>query len=615
MIEIISPSGKHLDVYEDVSLSLERTNPFWSEKGSSSLSFSIPVTDNNRRLLGLYGVSGSLFVPESKFSVVVKLDGIELLGLLILENVGESSYEVSLLFGESLFYYKIEGISMPDVFEGETCPVESLNDREEIIFMSALSVEYLNENNDYYKLTSDLAEVENTVNYSVDDTTVEALPRYRLGVHLKLKYVIRSLFKYFGFDVNLDKVERIAPLVLLNNVMDLCVKDEVEYKYMVPTSDVSDFLEAIRRTFLMEFYFDSYTNTFVAYPCESLSEDIIDFSTKLGSEVVSLFDQSKKISITQDHDELPEEYEEYIQMKDYKSIGKDVEDIDIGIHGLCVTLGTSSSELALSILPSVRWIYTEISYEEPSGGSNGGGGTPPPEGPSGGGGGSGSGGDDVYRCGNCGNAYDPAIGDFSQNIPPGTSFKDLPEGWCCPNCGAWKQEFIIPYSLSLYSDPVEESPVDVIDSTSEPDDMPIMVVYGDTRTPLPFTIYKTISHYPEYPYSGKTTFKHFGDNGFDLVLSPAFPLVCTSDKVYTQYKFKWDGYKNISDLYSYKQQQILKSCIVKVNLGMSISEFLNLKMYSIISILGLNYQLVSLKCKKTHSSISVVEAELRSLYY
>jgi len=46
-----------------------------------------------------------------------------------------------------------------------------------------------------------------------------------------------------------------------------------------------------------------------------------------------------------------------------------------------------------------------------------------------------------YQCNICGWVYDPEKGDSSQNVPPGTSFDDLPEDWTCPECGAGKDEF------------------------------------------------------------------------------------------------------------------------------------------------------------------------------
>lgn len=46
-----------------------------------------------------------------------------------------------------------------------------------------------------------------------------------------------------------------------------------------------------------------------------------------------------------------------------------------------------------------------------------------------------------YRCTICGYIYDPAAGDPENGVEPGTSFKDLPADWVCPECGAAKDQF------------------------------------------------------------------------------------------------------------------------------------------------------------------------------
>lgn len=46
-----------------------------------------------------------------------------------------------------------------------------------------------------------------------------------------------------------------------------------------------------------------------------------------------------------------------------------------------------------------------------------------------------------YQCNVCGYIYDPAEGDPSNGVQPGTAFSELPEGWRCPLCGADKSQF------------------------------------------------------------------------------------------------------------------------------------------------------------------------------
>ena len=46
-----------------------------------------------------------------------------------------------------------------------------------------------------------------------------------------------------------------------------------------------------------------------------------------------------------------------------------------------------------------------------------------------------------YICDVCGYVYDPKLGDSVGGVAAGTSFKDLPDDWVCPQCGADKSMF------------------------------------------------------------------------------------------------------------------------------------------------------------------------------
>lgn len=48
---------------------------------------------------------------------------------------------------------------------------------------------------------------------------------------------------------------------------------------------------------------------------------------------------------------------------------------------------------------------------------------------------------DRWECTICGYIYDPAEGDPTQGIEPGTPFEDLPDDWVCPDCGVGKDQF------------------------------------------------------------------------------------------------------------------------------------------------------------------------------
>ena len=46
-----------------------------------------------------------------------------------------------------------------------------------------------------------------------------------------------------------------------------------------------------------------------------------------------------------------------------------------------------------------------------------------------------------WICVVCEWVYDPAEGDPTQGVAPGTSFDDLPDDWVCPACGVGKEDF------------------------------------------------------------------------------------------------------------------------------------------------------------------------------
>ncbi|NLM05525.1 MAG: acyl-CoA dehydrogenase [Tissierellia bacterium] len=49
---------------------------------------------------------------------------------------------------------------------------------------------------------------------------------------------------------------------------------------------------------------------------------------------------------------------------------------------------------------------------------------------------------DLYVCNGCGYEYDPNLGDEEGEITPGTTYKNLPEEWTCPECGEEKANFV-----------------------------------------------------------------------------------------------------------------------------------------------------------------------------
>lgn len=49
----------------------------------------------------------------------------------------------------------------------------------------------------------------------------------------------------------------------------------------------------------------------------------------------------------------------------------------------------------------------------------------------------------IMECKICWTPYDPAEGDDTRQVEPGTPFLALPDDWSCPNCSAPKEQFLV----------------------------------------------------------------------------------------------------------------------------------------------------------------------------
>jgi rubredoxin len=49
-----------------------------------------------------------------------------------------------------------------------------------------------------------------------------------------------------------------------------------------------------------------------------------------------------------------------------------------------------------------------------------------------------------YRCEVCDYVYDEAAGEPHEGFAPGTAWADVPDDWCCPDCGVREKIDFVP---------------------------------------------------------------------------------------------------------------------------------------------------------------------------
>ena len=56
-----------------------------------------------------------------------------------------------------------------------------------------------------------------------------------------------------------------------------------------------------------------------------------------------------------------------------------------------------------------------------------------------------------WLCVLCGFVYDETLGLPEEGIAPGTAWADVPDSWCCPDCGVREKVDFVPVTSELES--------------------------------------------------------------------------------------------------------------------------------------------------------------------
>ena len=67
------------------------------------------------------------------------------------------------------------------------------------------------------------------------------------------------------------------------------------------------------------------------------------------------------------------------------------------------------------------------------------------------------------RCPGCGYVYEVAAGDEHEGFAAGTAWADIPDTWCCPDCGVRDKVDFVPLPQAGRADGPESSPVGILD--------------------------------------------------------------------------------------------------------------------------------------------------------
>ena len=102
----------------------------------------------------------------------------------------------------------------------------------------------------------------NRVEY-VNEIPISLTPGYYISPFIRANYVLKRVFKHFGYELQENFFTRTEPfrkMVLVNNVIDVMVNGHIRIEDLLPDVSVSDFLSVFRKKFLCEFVSDEGTH-------------------------------------------------------------------------------------------------------------------------------------------------------------------------------------------------------------------------------------------------------------------------------------------------------------------------------------------------------------------
>lgn len=280
-----------LDLMADSFPELSRTNPFLTNEGSQSIPFTLPASKGNLEKLD-FPQRPALSVRKNTKPKAILSDGTAWIqGTLYIESVNlQEGITCTFYTNEGRLYEKLKGYRLRDIswdtigndgdsvdtlmssFSAQINGTQAEDDK--YLFCGAGTDLVFNLKNDYsedkYLMLNEIAytgtgsevkfvgaEAQTYYDGTGDSANkITTLKGFGVTPFLRVGYVVRKIFEHLGYKTNFDRFDSdisFNRLVILNNVVDACVKGAFSAGDLLPDMDLEEFVSALRAKFGMEF--------------------------------------------------------------------------------------------------------------------------------------------------------------------------------------------------------------------------------------------------------------------------------------------------------------------------------------------------------------------------
>lgn len=314
MIRIYNSKGD-FDLPDGFSISIERTNPFLTDEGDTSIPVTLPPTPNNLRLLGHIERIDADDVSMMMADAWLSTGAVSVKGTLIVDTLNRNEgIDAAFTFRNGGLYATQKEKTLKDLFasydggNGYKVSYDSASEAAKNLSMIYAGTAEAGD----FTCFPVLGQAEE--NYDIGHFIIngvygqglisEARTCYEGGALLQvpegygitpfiyLDRLIDLMFEMMGYTVTYNTFAHLTHrIVVLNNCVDAIVNGEVCYSDMAPDMTVSDFLNWLRDRFMVQAVADSSTMTVNVLKFDEIAYDFdVDISDRLTSQITMRYE-------------------------------------------------------------------------------------------------------------------------------------------------------------------------------------------------------------------------------------------------------------------------------------------------------------------------------------
>jgi hypothetical protein len=303
------------DLPDGFALSLERTNPFFTDEGDTSVPVTLPSSPHNLQLLEHIERIDAKNNDMAKAEAWLTVGAVTVKGLLIIDTLSkEDGIDAAFTFRNGGLYAEYREKPLKEIFANMV--VDQGSPSAAVSHLQGIYNAVTN-TNDYTCFpvmgqADDASTDGYTVINQVSGSTLISNPRpfragstllyvpegYGVTPFIYLHRMLDLMFEAMKYEVKENVFSGRRPLVVLNNTIDAIVNGTICYADMVPDMTVSDLLYWLRDRFMVQAVVDSNTMTVRIIPFTSFGEPDTDITNLLIDDITMRYEQPSHVVIT-----------------------------------------------------------------------------------------------------------------------------------------------------------------------------------------------------------------------------------------------------------------------------------------------------------------------------